>query len=275
MTREDTNPRRDRSRTELVLDFLARIRWIWGPLLVIVAIGFLSGTIPVPIDLGPSMRTIVASAIVTLIVGYIPAKQLVHRLYRRQMDTIVTVDPADRQRIIDAWYIHPETMQSEVDVVEGELQTQPSGRGTAYIARSFDPEAMEAEGVWLGELGGVDLLRERNAIEQNRLRNHQYAQAGIEVLVNMDTIVSQIATEYTRHLLLQGYQMDLYGYDKVKSVMDEIAPELMDQPDDLETNTDQELGDAIKTLTQDLAPGQEVSVAATGDSGGGDTDGEQ
>lgn len=239
----DTNPRQPRTRLEIVLDFLADIRWLWGPFVVVFALALLAGLVPMPFDMSASVRTVIASCIVGMLVGYLPAKKLLALMYTPQMDTLVTLNAADPERPVDAYRVHPQTMKEDVEVTEGQLKTWRGATGTVHLARTFDPDTLEATGTWLGEISDMELLDARDNIEAQRLRNNKAAQAGIIALARIDSIEDQVKAAYFQNLVQDGMRFTAYDEDALLDPVHEQIPAL--DTDDGEESRD-ELHELIK-----------------------------
>lgn len=124
--------------------------------------------------------------------------------------------------------------------VEGELE-QVKAAAPVYVVRSFDPEALEAEGHWRASASPLELAARQEAIEDARGELQELAREGLAHRVRMGTMVREATLEVVSHIVTTFEAGTMPDGDEVQNVVDEVLRDDVDDDEDGPDEPDAEL----------------------------------
>jgi hypothetical protein len=136
--------------------------------------------------------------------GYLPAKKVISWLRSPRLIWLLVVQEGiDGELGIELWTFTPDAW-AEIEVVEGELY-QRQAIGELYEATDFDAETMEVESTWRGSASPLELVAERERIDEIRTTLEQRAKRYISLRMKVGSIV-RTAVESIVNDLISSYE---------------------------------------------------------------------
>ncbi|WP_335999367.1 hypothetical protein [Halorientalis halophila] len=173
------------NRREAAVELLKAYRW-WIGSASVVAVG-LAVWFGLP-DL-PSIprepRLFAVGALAAVAIGYAPAMKIVDYLYSPDGTYLVDIDARDNGFAL--YRLSPEKWE-RLEIEKGELYRLKTS-ADAYACRQYWPDYDVALGTWRGSASDLELLEERERIDEIRTTLEQQAQEGLSIRTRMGSIV--------------------------------------------------------------------------------------
>src|SRR6056297_1151917 len=173
------------NRREATVELLKAYRH-WIGLAVVVTLGLLwyfgLPDLP-PIPRGP--RLFAMGALAAIAGGYAPAMKIVDYLYSPDSTFLVDIDSRDNSFAL--YRLSPEKWE-HLTVEKGELYRLKTS-ANAYACRQYWPDYDVCIGTWRGSATDLELLQERERIDEIRRTLEQHAQEGLTIRTRMGSIV--------------------------------------------------------------------------------------
>lgn len=217
------------NRREAAVELLTAYRhWIGLGVVVALATGLYLGFPDVPsIPRGP--RLFAVGAILAVGLGYAPAVKIVDYLHSRDSTYLVDIDARDNGLAI--YELSPGKWE-HLAVEKGELYRLKTS-GEAYACRQYWPDYDTCLGTWRGSASDLELLRERERIDEIRETLEEQAQEGIAIRTRMGGIVRTAVRTIVNDLVGQYEQAAVHRGEHIESAV-------RDALDDYNAQTEEE-----------------------------------
>mgnify|MGYP006275913395 CR=1 FL=1 len=131
------------------------------------------------------LRLFLITAGIGVALGYAPASRLVAWLYRPGYTYLLDVDARTDEFAV--WQLPPDTWR-DLRVEDGELY-QVKATVPAWECRGYDPEENVAVGTWRGSASDLELIEDRERIDEVRGVLEDLAKEGLTIRVKQSGIV--------------------------------------------------------------------------------------
>src|SRR6056297_2277368 len=195
----------------------------WVGLAVVVTLGLLwyFGLPDLP-HVPREPRLFVMGALAAIAGGYAPAMKIVDYLYSPDSTYLVDIDSRDNGFAL--YELTPEKWE-HLEVEKGELYRLKTA-GEAYACRQYWPDYDTCLGTWRGSASDLELLQERERIDEIRSVLEEQAQEGLTIRTRMGSIVrtavrdiiNDLIGQYERAAIHQGEKID----NAVQNAMSDI-----------------------------------------------------
>lgn len=265
----------EKDRLEVVLDFLARTKLIWGTALIVGLIAFLAGYISIPFL--PS-GTWIKVAIVAIAVASLTGGPLAWRLAKSTVaiEKVLIIEVDATEQVPVRLHLASRDALDRITVEDVQPYRYQHNGFQAWMVRSFEqiPEddrdeypahiTHRATGPWMSSVSDPVMLAEREKIEKHRLEQSTYAQLGIKLATGLDTIRDEVEAEVWEqiHGRIAGH-LSLGDGDIVQETIGQVEDRLED-----ETSNDDQLRETLEQARQELGL-QDKTTASSGGEGEG------
>lgn len=158
------------------------------------------------------LRLFAITAGIGIALGYAPAARIVAWLYRPTYTYLVDVDSRTDEFAI--WQLPPKVWR-DLEVTEGELY-DVRAIAPAWECREYDPEENTAIGTWRGSASDLELIEDRDAIDEIRTILEELAQEGLSIRIKQSGIVRSAVRGIVMSFV-EGFESEtLYDGENVK-----------------------------------------------------------
>lgn len=217
---------RPKSRRARLASVLVRDRWrIFGLLLVGGAIGAIVGfelTIP------RWLRLFAVAGVVAAVLGYPVAARVVAWLFRPGYTYLLSVDA--RGSDLELWQLPPSTWR-EIVVEDGELfQVQASA--PAWECETYDPEENVATGTWRGSASDLELIADRERIDEIRGVLEELAKEGLTLRVKQSGIIRSAVRGIVMSFVEGFERSSFYDGEQIEAAVDDALDRWSSEDED-------------------------------------------
>jgi hypothetical protein len=201
------------NRREAAVELLTAYRW-WIGSATVVAVGLAVwfGLPEIPeIPRGPRLFAVGALAAIAL--GYAPAMKIVEYLYSPEGTYLVDIDARDNGFAL--YHLSPEKWE-HLEVETGELYRLKTS-ADAYACRQYWPDYDVCMGTWRGSASDLELLEERERIDEIRETLEQQAQEGLTMRMKVGSIVRTAVRDIVNDLVSQYEGTAIHGGERVET----------------------------------------------------------
>jgi hypothetical protein len=185
-----------------------------------LALYFTDASLPA-VEIGTRLKVIVFAGLGGAVLVWVPGSRLVKWLYSPDWRYLLEIDARDTE--IALYKLSPQAF-GRLSVVEGEL-FQLDGEQPVYECRQFDPEQLRAVGTWRGSASDLELIEERERIDEIRRTLEDEAQKGLSIRMKVGSIVRTAVNSITRDMLAEVEGATIYQgsqvEDTVRAAMEE------------------------------------------------------
>ncbi|RXK46599.1 hypothetical protein [Halorientalis pallida] len=205
------------NRREAAVELLTAYRW-WIGSATVVAVGLAVwfGLPEIPeIPRGPRLFAVGALAAIAL--GYAPAMKIVEYLYSPEGTYLVDIDSRDNGFAL--YHLSPEKWK-HLEVETGELYRLKTS-ADAYACRQYWPDYDVCMGTWRGSASDLELLEERERIDEIRETLEQQAQEGLTMRMKVGSIVRTAVRDIVNDLVSQYEGTAIHRGERVEDAVNE------------------------------------------------------
>jgi len=205
------------NRREAAVELLTAYRWWIGSATVVaVGLAWWFGLPDLPtIPREPRLFTVGALAAIAL--GYAPAMRLVDWLYSPGGTYLVDIDARDNGFAL--YRLSPEKWE-KLSVESGELYRLKTS-ADAYACRQYWPDYDVCIGTWRGSASDLELLEERERIDEIRTTLEQQAQEGLSIRTRMGSIVRTAVRGIVNDLVSQYEGTAVHKGERIEQAVQE------------------------------------------------------
>lgn len=239
---------------------LVRDRWRFvGIALAVLAVAAYLGY---DIEIPRWLRLYVTVVALTGALGYPVAARIVQWLYSPNYTYLVEVDARDSELAI--WQLPPSVWRG-LDVTDGELH-EVRATAPAWECQEYDPEENEAVGTWRGSASDLELIEQRERIDEIRGELEELAQEGLTIRVKQSGIIRKSVRGIVMSFV-EGFEKEsLYDGEQIQNSVEEALTHWKTDPDD---DGD---GSAPGDDGTEAEPNQKLDPEAVAVNGSGGTD---
>jgi hypothetical protein len=191
-------------------------------------------------------RLFLIAASVTAALGYPAAARLVAWLYRPNYTFLVDLDA--RRDDLAVWRLPPKTWR-DLEVQDGELY-QIKSLYPAWECKDYDPEENTANGTWRGSASDLELIEDRDRIDEIRTILEDLAQEGLSIRIKQSGIIRSSIRGIVMSFV-EGFEKEtLYDGDQIKKSV-EKALDRWDLKDEKELPGDPDGPGSDGSLTEE------------------------
>lgn len=159
-------------------------------------------------------------------IAIFPAKQIVDWLYNPQSVHIVVLDLTRKDYNFAVWRVDYETFgKVSVNGADYDLESVRSMKGHVYFAESFDPDSLEATGVWAGSVSSREMMVERGLIREIREELENDAQEVFTYRSKIGSIVRDAFKQVMFDNIEAQERNTMYRGDKIADIVQEKVEE--------------------------------------------------
>jgi len=190
------------------------------------------------------LRLFLIAASATAFLGYPAAARLVAWLYRPNYTFLVDLDA--RTDDFAVWRLPPKAWR-ELEVSEGELY-QIKSLYPAWECKNYDAEENTADGTWRGSASDLELIEDRDRIDEIRTILEDLAQEGLSIRIKQSGIIRSSIRGIVMSFV-EGFEKEtLYDGDEItKSVEKALNRWDLDEEKELPGSADDPGGDGSLT----------------------------
>lgn len=249
----------DQSRADSLKQVLIRDRW--RILIVLSVLTILVWYFWYQPEITREMKLFFYSFLFASLLGFVPATRIVEWLY--SPDLVYLVDHDARDSDLAVWELHVSTWR-DLDVTDGEV-FQLRATKPAWEGKGYDPDENTCRGTWRGSASDLELVDDREKIDEIRGKLEDLAKEGIAIRVKQSSIVRS-AVRNVAMRFIEGIETEtVYNGDEIQRAVEDalegydLDDETEPKPAEDDTNDDGHLTE----LNLDISPA----------SNGGPTDG--
>jgi hypothetical protein len=228
----ETADPRDKPWTKAVYWLKTHIALVAAALLAVsgVAFYFLGGMPEFVTDPPTWARVVAAGGVAGALLSWSPAERVVNWLFQVQYVYFLDVDPLSRD--VSLYELTPRAF-ALTEVVEGEINPL-SAKHRLYGVTNFDKEELTCEGTWRGSVSDLELVADREEIEDIRQKLEKDAQKGIAHRVREPSIIRRSVDKITTALVVSFESSLVANGEEIQNAVEEV----LDDHIDLDTDTD-------------------------------------
>lgn len=213
------------------------------------------------------LRLFGLTAAVSALVGYGPAGRIVGWLHSTNYTYLLDLDARENEFAV--WQLPPDVW-SELTVSDGELY-KVQATVPAWTGKGYDPETNSVEGTWRGSASDMELVEDRERIDEIRTVLEDLAKEGLTIRVKQSGIIRDAVRGIVMSFV-EGFETEsLYDGDEIEaSVHKALSRWDSDGSDD--DDLDQEDGDDDGDDDPEGTPSTEPDQAAVPVADGGSAD---
>lgn len=161
------------------------------------------------------LRLFGVAMIATFVLGYAPASRLVQWLYSPNFTYLIDLDSRTDEFAI--WQL-PAATWRDLDVTDGDLYEVRS-TAPCWECRGYDPETNTAKGTWRGSASDLELIENRERIDEIRTILEELAKEGLTIRVKQSGIIRDAIRGIVMSFVAGFERETLYDGDEIdKSV---------------------------------------------------------
>ncbi|WP_255148997.1 hypothetical protein [Halorarius halobius] len=241
-----------RSWRDVATDLLTAYKtWIALGLAAVV-VADATGYISLPtVEVSRPVKIMLLGALGGLLLGWAPASRIVKWLYDPPTVWLLEVDA--REDDVALYKLSPQQF-SELDVLHGELH-RLSAKHELWECQAYIPDRNTAIGTWRGSASDMELIADRERIDELRSHLEQQAQKGLSIRIKVGSIVRDAVHDITDELTAQYEGITIYRGEKVQTAVNDALDDydLLDE----ETSDDEEVEEVRKEARRETAAAEE------------------
>jgi hypothetical protein len=174
------------------------------------------------------------------IVTYPYTSRIIKDIIEAPRELIVGFDLSNPTDSFSIHEIHP-NLRKDIDADKDDMMTLREGGDTIRLVKNFDPESLEVETSWVGELSDYELWSFREAEEYREQNLKSKAKKGDVYEMNFDQMVQALETRIIEQLRIQKTEEGAMKPKAVQTTIQETVSEFTDDydvPDTLEDTID-------------------------------------
>jgi hypothetical protein len=259
MTDETETPETDDAAGSTWKETLVRDRWrLLGIALLVAAIAAYFGW---EIEIPRWAKLFVVTLVIGGFLGAAPADRLVSWLFRPSFTYLVDVDA--RTDDFAVWKLPPDAWR-ELEVDDGELH-QVRATAPAWECESYDPETNTATGTWRGSASDLELVEDRERIDEIKTELEDLAKEGLSIRIKQSGIVRSSVRTIVKSFV-EGFEREtLYDGSAIEDAVTDALSHWEESDDDQEADDD--LGDDGTEAEANVGKPETAGLPATTDGG--------
>lgn len=201
-------------------------------------------------------RLFVLSSGLAALVAYAPASRIVAWLFSPDFTYLVDLDARDNELAI--WQLPPKAWR-ELEVSEGELY-RVRATVPAWECKGYDPEENSALGTWRGSASDLELIEDRERIDEIRGILEDLAKEGLTIRVKQSGIIRDSVRGIVMSFI-EGFESEsLYDGDEIEKSVEKALTRWTDdddenEPDEIAPGDDGSLSEENTENGAAVAPG--------------------
>jgi len=225
------------NRRKAAVELLKAYRnWIGLGVVAAVAAALYVGVPALP-SIPREPRVFAVGALAAVLLGYAPAVRIVEWLYAPEGTYLVDIDARDNGFAI--WRLSPEEWE-QLTVEKGELYRLKTS-ADAYTCRQYWPDYQLCLGTWRGSASDLELLEERERIDEIRETLEQQAQEGLTIRMKVGSIVRTAVRDIVNDLVRQYEGTAIHRGERIEQAVDSALDDYdLDDEEDRERTEQQE-----------------------------------
>jgi hypothetical protein len=212
-------------RAELLVELLVAYKPPITLLLAGAAGAVYAGVIDAPAielpSVGRELKLLILAGLASAILGWIPASKVVKWLYSPEWTYLLETDA--RENDIALYKLSPQQW-ADLEVLHGELY-QLQASVAVYEARAYVPDRNTAIGTWRGSASDMELIQERERIDEIRETLELEAQRGLSIRMKISSIVRTAVANATRQRLKDEESVTMYSGESIERAVQEAISE--------------------------------------------------
>jgi len=205
---------------------------------------FLFGTTLTHLSLSRQVKVFLATLLLGSAIAYFPSKRLVDWIYNQPRILLFEIK-AEKDEV-KLWEFTPRLWE-KVEVTEGSLHTVSTKKGEAYVCNKFIPTKNEAIGTWIGSANDLELIQEREKIEEVRNRLEDLAKQGLRTRIQVSSIVREAVNKIISKLAVSLEKEVVYNGEQIQESIDQALKEInLQKPDEKKQKQNKEKEVEIK-----------------------------
>lgn len=259
-----------RSKTDAAVDLLTAYKtWIGvGALGVVVAdaAGLITiGSVLSGLSIGQEVKVGIVAGLGGLLLAWGPATKVVNWIYDPPEVHLLELDA--RETDIALYKLTPQQF-ADMTVVHDELY-RLSGEVEVWACRAYVPDRNTAIGTWMGSASDMELVRERERIEEIRGTLEDEAKKGVRLRMQLSSIVRDAVGRITNDFIKTYEGETIYAGDRIGDAVDDALDDYdLDGASDTETEAAQE--QVGKESAGEAVEASESAPQAVATDGGGE-----
>jgi hypothetical protein len=210
------------------------------------------GVVDLPtVRLTKQMKVLLVGLTGGALLGYLPSAKIVEWLYSPNWVYLLEVDA--RTDDFALWKLSPEQFD-DLDVLHGELH-RLSATAEVWEAQAYVPDRNSAIGTWRGSASNMELLEERERIDELRETLEAEAQQGMSIRIKVGAIVRSAVNDIVHDIVGQYEGITIHRGEQVENSVQEaledydlLSREEDEREDDLNESEGGERWDDAETV---------------------------
>jgi hypothetical protein len=176
------------------------------------------GAINIPkVTLTKPVKVLLVGLTGGLVLGYLPSAKIVEWLHSPNWVYLLEVDA--REDDFALWKLSPEQF-ADLDVLHGELH-RLSATDEVWEAQAYVPDRNSAIGTWRGSASDMELIADRERIDELRGTLEEQAQEGMSIRIKVGAIVRSAVNDIVHDIVGQYEGITIHRGEQVENSVQE------------------------------------------------------